>query len=223
MAKLSDFAGMNPRGGKIVFISYNSVEGLKSGSYAGDRVVILANDAGRAFLITETNTIDQKMDEKTEYDSAAVTTELELLGIDPKKATKEQRLEALRSYADRTPGLRDEIVAEKELKDRRAQRVMDGIAALAEKISAGAGLVVIYAGLHAFEQAVALAKQIRSKGIGVAILSCSCRIGEKRSLLKGTDIQLLDCECSGEDTMGMLAKLFIADFQSEEITTETIQ
>lgn len=223
MAKLSDFAGMNERDGKIVFISYNSVDGFKSGSYAGGRVVILANDTGRAFLTTSKKTIDLEMDGRISYDAEAVMSELELLNIDPKKATEEQRLKALHNYADKTPGLREEVINERELKDRRAGRVMEDLANEAASITKEAGLVIVYAGLHAFKQAVALAKQLRNKGIEVAILSCSCSIEEKESLLEGTDIMLHDCECSGEDTMGMLAKLFIADFQSQEITTETIQ
>lgn len=220
MAELSDIQGMNPQGKKIVFISYNSVKGLKSGKYAGGQVIVLANDTGRAFLVTKENTIDQAMDKKTDYDSEAVIAELELLGIDPKKATIEQRLEALKNYADKTPEIKNDVAAEKELKDQRAQKVMGNIATEAENISEGAGLVIVYAGLHAFRQAMLLAKQLKDKVIGVIILSCSCDIGEKRRLVEKTDILLMDCECGGENTMGMLAKYFIADFQSKKIAAK---
>ncbi len=68
----------------------------------------------------------------------------------------------------------------------------------------------IYAGLYAMEQAIGIAKSLRSKnGSPVTVVACSCDTGKKENLLADTGISIKWCECGGESTMGRIAEAAI--------------
>ena len=65
----------------------------------------------------------------------------------------------------------------------------------------------IYAGLYAFKQALAIAKSFRScNNAPVTVVACKCQGREKEDILSGTGIDIVWSECSGQATMGRLAK-----------------
>ena len=65
----------------------------------------------------------------------------------------------------------------------------------------------VYAGLHAMEQAISMARNLRSQAQApVTLVACNCDANEKRNLLMGTDITIEWCECGGKSTMGRIAE-----------------
>lgn len=66
---------------------------------------------------------------------------------------------------------------------------------------------IVYAGLHAFQSAINMAKtlQQRAPDATVIVAGCRCDWPEKQRLLQGTQITLIRCECGGRVKMGELA------------------
>lgn len=68
----------------------------------------------------------------------------------------------------------------------------------------------IYAGLNAFEQAIGIAKSLRTQNQSpVTVVACNCETSEKRELLEGTGINIKWCECGGRHTLGRIAEVAI--------------
>lgn len=65
---------------------------------------------------------------------------------------------------------------------------------------------VVYAGINAMHQAIAMAKDLKARvsDIPVIVVSCKCKQDEKKKLLKGLDINVLPCECGGHKTMSRM-------------------
>lgn len=69
----------------------------------------------------------------------------------------------------------------------------------------------IYAGLYAMDQAIGIAKSLKSQSSNapVTVVACSCDSSKKRALLDGTGIDITWCECGGHKTMGSIAESVI--------------
>lgn len=64
----------------------------------------------------------------------------------------------------------------------------------------------IYAGLYAMDQAISIAKSLRSQNEApVTVVACDCESRQKKNLLSGTGIDINWCECGGHRTMGRIA------------------
>lgn len=66
----------------------------------------------------------------------------------------------------------------------------------------------IYAGLYAMKTALEMAEQIKAKtdGAPVTVVACGCKWGEKKQILNGTSIPMVECSCGGEKYLGQLAQ-----------------
>ena len=72
----------------------------------------------------------------------------------------------------------------------------------------------IYAGLNAFQDAISLAMELKQLSeADVAVVACSCDWSEKQRLLEGMGIELIGCDCGGQEKMGALARRALATDQ----------
>jgi len=138
-------------GKTVVLISYNQVEGFRSGWHARKKVFVCANDAGRGY----------RTGNGDDDDSKAGSVLHKLSG----------------QYRGAVP----------------VERVKH---------------YYIYAGLHAMDQALGMAKSLNSQSQApVTIVACSCQSRKKEQILDGSGIPIKWCECGGESTMGGIAKV----------------
>lgn len=98
---------------------------------------------------------------------------------------------------------------------QRAGSVMHRISGTFYRGSVPVGIVqrfLVYAGLNALEGAIAMAKDlwVKSPNAKITVVSCHCDFGHKRALLKDTNIDMISCECGGQDTLGRIAREVLA-------------
>lgn len=67
---------------------------------------------------------------------------------------------------------------------------------------------VLYAGFHAFDGVIALAKELEhiAPGVPIVVAACDCHWEKKVDLLRGTGIRMILCECGGSGTLGKIAQ-----------------
>jgi|SRR3989344_3167677 len=66
----------------------------------------------------------------------------------------------------------------------------------------------VYAGLNAFEGAIAMAKDLWKKcpTAKVTVVSCHCDSNQKQRLLRDTGVGMIPCVCGGHSKLGEIAR-----------------
>ena len=80
------------------------------------------------------------------------------------------------------------------------------------------GCFYVYAGMHAFQSAIGIARILQRKCplSDIALVSCKCDRRKKEILLWDTRIRWIPCECGGNETLGEIASKAVLAIPSSE-------